>query len=135
LRNITIFTHDITYKQGTQSLLSIKKNMDKTGHNLIVFLFDGFTDVRLEDINYEVYVKNINSYTDFILDGKPLKEDNIILKVNKYWETESFANTRQSYKLVLQTVQKLRAMHKNAKIDYIVIPPRKGYPFLRYCYI
>jgi hypothetical protein len=109
--------------------------MDKTGHNLIVFLFDGFTDVRLEDINYEVYVKNINSYTDFILDGKPLKEDNIILKVNKYWETESFANTRQSYKLVLQTVQKLRAMHKNAKIDYIVIPPRKGYPFLRYCYI
>ena len=43
--------------------------MDKTGHNLIVFLFDGFTDVRLEDINYEVYVKNINSYTDFILDG------------------------------------------------------------------
>jgi hypothetical protein len=72
MRNITIFTHDIAglnLKKRTQSLLSIQKNMDKTGHNLIVFLFDGFTDVRLEDINYEVYVKNINSYIQFILDG------------------------------------------------------------------
>jgi hypothetical protein len=134
LKDINVIPYYISDSHDESRMKNLL-SMDLTGHCLIIFLFDGFTEINDKDIDYNTYKKDIMTATEFVLKSKALRPPNIILKVNKYWETESFRHTRQSYKLVLQTVQKLRAMHKNAKIDYIVIPPRKGYPFLRYCYI
>jgi hypothetical protein len=128
LKDISVIPYYISDSHDESRMKNLL-SMDLTGHCLIIFLFDGFTEINDNDKDYNTYKKDIMTATEFALKSKALRPPNIILKLNKYWETESFANTRQSYKLVLQTVQKLRAMHKNAKIDYIVIPATLGFPF------